>query len=372
MVGSSTFTITVTDAVLATASGIYTLVVNPGASATMAFAVQPNDTVAGSNISPAVQVKVLNASSAPIQGAVVTIAIANNPASGVLSGTLTAITNASGIASFSTLNINAAAGGYTLTASVGSFSTTSNAFNILSRGGHAITTVAGSTWTPPAGGGLATSYPLGFNQGIAFDSSGNTYVADTNNNAVYKITPGGVISFFAGTGVAGFSGDNAAASAAQLNSPAGIAIDSSNNVYISDRNNNRIRKVDAGGTITTFAGNGTATFAGDGLAPTSASLSAPNGIALDSGGNLHIADTNNHRIRKISGGLINTVAGNGTGTFGGDGLPATSASIRSPQGVAFDASGNLYIADTANHRIRMVSWHHHLYRRRQRPLSKLL
>src|SRR5207245_494427 len=142
--------------------------------------------------------------------------------------------------------------------------------------------------------------------------------------------------------------------------PSGVALDASGNLYIADQNNSRIRKVDAAtGIITTVAGNGIPDFAGDGGAATSASLNYPTGVALDASGNLYIADETNHRIRKVAAatGIITTVAGNGDATFAGDGGAATSASLSSPTGVALDASGNLYIADYSNQRIRKVIFH---------------
>src|SRR5439155_1235711 len=144
---------------------------------------------------------------------------------------------------------------------------------------------------------------------------------------------------------------------ASLGGPAGVALDASGNLYIADYSNYRIRKVAAAtGIITTVAGNGSLGFAGDGGAATSASLTTPAGVALDASGNLYIADYDNYRIRKVDAatGIITTVAGNGSIGFAGDGAAATSASLYNPDAVALDASGNLYIADHDNHRIRRV------------------
>ncbi|HEU0114582.1 MAG TPA: putative Ig domain-containing protein, partial [Thermomicrobiales bacterium] len=356
--GTFTFNVQVHDsgAPQQTAFGIFSIAINPTAGSTLTFTSQPTDRLADSNITPAVQVQLLNAGSAPVVGATVSIAIGANPTGGILSGTLTALTDGTGTATFSNLNINAAGNAYTLTATVGTLAVASNAFNILPPSGN-IVTVAGKTWIPPAGNVQATSYPFGSgaNQGVAFDSSGNAYLADTANNQVEKVTPGGVLTIFAGNGTSGFSGDGGPATGAQLSAPVGVAVDSSNNVYISDRGNNRIRKVDSNGIVTTFAGNGVAAFAGDGGPALAASLNQPNGIAFDPSGNLHIADANNHRIRKISGGTITTVAGNGTATFAGDNGPATSASLNFPRGIAFDSSGNMYIADASNSIVRKMS-----------------
>src|ERR1017187_1681268 len=219
--------------------------------------------------------------------------------------------------------------------------------------GGTITTVAGTGASGFSGeGGPATSasfYPYG----VAADSAGNFYIADSLNNRVLKVS-GGKITTVAGNGTAGFSGDGGSATSAALNVPEGVAIDSAGNLYIADSSNNRIRRV-SGGTITTMAGNGTATFAGDGGPAMSASLSEPFAVAVDSAGNLYIADYGNERVRKVSGGTIMTVAGNGTLGFSGDDGTATNASIDRPEGVALDSAGNLYIADNFHSRIRKVS-----------------
>src|SRR5439155_1364158 len=161
----------------------------------------------------------------------------------------------------------------------------------------------------------------------------------------------------AGNGINSFAGDGGAATSASLSHPNGVALDAGGNLYIADLGNERIRKVAAAtGIITTVAGNGVFGFAGDGGAATNASLSVPAGVALDAGGNLYIANYSTHRIRKVvaSTALIRSVAGNGINSFAGDGGAATSASVYVPTGVALDASGNLYIADYGNQRIRKV------------------
>jgi trimeric autotransporter adhesin len=144
---------------------------------------------------------------------------------------------------------------------------------------------------------------------------------------------------------------------AELNGPTGIWVDSSQNVYIVDKDNDRIRKVTPNGIITTVAGSSTAeVYAGDGGKATSASLNQPNGIAFDSAGNMYIADTGNQVIRMVNpSGIISTVAGNNASAFSGDGGPATDASLSEPTSVAFDAAGNLYIADSNNDCIRIVT-----------------
>ena len=223
--------------------------------------------------------------------------------------------------------------------------------------------VSGTTIGTVAGNGLnsfsgddwpATSAQLDAPQGLAVDDSGNIYVADTANHVVRKVGTDGIISRFAGTGTAGFGGDNAAATSAQLDSPRGVAVDAAGSVYIADTLNARVRKV-SGGVITTVAGSGTPGFGGDGGSPTSAMLNTPTGVAVDSNGNLYISDLNNQRIRKVSGGTITTAAGTGLQSFGGDGGNAIDAQLNLPQGVAVDRSGNLYIADTGNNRVRLVT-----------------
>jgi len=193
--------------------------------------------------------------------------------------------------------------------------------------------------------------------GVARDNAGNTYIADTNDNRVRKVAANGTITTVAGTGAAGFTGDGAVAASAQLNAPRGLALDASGSLYIADTNNYRVRKVSAAGTITTVAGNGRCCgYTGDGGAATSAQIGIPYGLAMDSSGNLYISDIDNNLIRKVTtSGTITTVAGNGSYSYSGDGGPATSAGFKEPYGVAADASGNLYIADTYNYRIRMVS-----------------
>jgi uncharacterized protein (TIGR03437 family) len=220
--------------------------------------------------------------------------------------------------------------------------------------GGTITTIAGNGAFGFSGdGGPATSASLNEPFGAAVDSAGSLYIADDGNSRVRKVF-GGMITTVAGNGAPGFSGDGGLATSASLLGPQGVAIDPAGNLYIADAYNNRIRKV-SGGTITTVAGNGVAGFAGDGGPATSAQLYYPSDVAVDSAGNLYIADNYNNRIRKVSGGTITTVAGNGASGFSGDGGPATAASLNGPSGVAVDTSGSLYIADTSNCRVRMVS-----------------
>jgi uncharacterized protein (TIGR03437 family) len=203
--------------------------------------------------------------------------------------------------------------------------------------------------------GPATAAQMNQPAGMAVDGSGNVFVADTANSVVRVISPGGVITTFAGTGIAGFSGDTGQAFGAQLNSPSAVAVDAGGNVYIADTLNSRIRKVLPSGVITTVAGGGSAL--GDGGPATSAVLSLPHGVAVDPAGNLFISDTGTARIREVSAadGTISTVAGNGTVGYSGDAGPATSAQLNSPFGIAVDAADNVFIADSGNNVIRRVS-----------------
>lgn len=239
---------------------------------------------------------------------------------------------------------------------------------------ESITTIAGSGLTGPSNGGfggdngLATEAQLNFPSNIVVDSFGNIYIADTFNNRVRMVMTGTqVITTVAGDGTEAFGGDNELANAAQLQNPIDVAISKHGDLYITDSNNNRVRKVTLDtGVITTIAGSGSfghsnGDFAGDGGIATNAKLNYPTGVTVDKTGNVYIADSYNHRIRKVINptGVITTVAGSGitgpgNGSFGGDGGLATAARLNFPTGVDVDGVGNIYIADNGNHRIRKV------------------
>jgi len=253
-----------------------------------------------------------------------------------------------------------------------------------------ITTAAGNgTFGFEGDNGPATAAQLYLPQGIAVDSAGNLYIADEYNNRVREVSNGTMTTLAGAT--QGYSGDNGPATAAGLFLPQGVAVDSAGNVYIADTDDGRVREVSngvittaagnlghptqvavdgagnvyisdangvrklSGGIVLSVAGNGTVGFSGDGGPATSAQLYGAYGIAADPAGNVYIADAGNNRIRKVSNGIITTVAGNGTAGYSGDNGPAISAALNGPASVAVDTAGNLYIADTYNYSIRKVS-----------------
>jgi sugar lactone lactonase YvrE len=220
-----------------------------------------------------------------------------------------------------------------------------------------ISTVAGNGTAGFSGdGGLATSAQLNGPGTVGIDALGNLYIADLMNNRIRKVNTSGIISTIAGTGTVGFSGDGGLAVSAQLFQPWGVSVDGSGNIYISDVGNNRVRKINSSGIISTFAGTGAVGFGGDGGAATSATLNGVNGVAFNSSGDVFMAEYGGHRIRKVnSSGTISSVAGNGIAGFSGDGGIATSAQLKNPPFVAVDGTGNLYIADFMNSRIRQVN-----------------
>ena len=208
-------------------------------------------------------------------------------------------------------------------------------------------------------GGAASSAELGHPEDVALDGAGNLYIADAANGLIRKVDRGGTITTVAGSiGLSNsFSGDGGPATSAGLSDPNGVALDSAGNLYIADTNNNRVRKVDLGGIITTVAGSNQAGYSGDGGAATSAELNTPFGVRVDAAGNLFIADSHNFVIRKVNlAGNISTVAGNFAAGAGnsGDGGPATSAQLGFPIFVSVSAAGELFISDIDNSNVRRV------------------
>jgi NHL repeat len=233
--------------------------------------------------------------------------------------------------------------------------------------GTTTATIAGSyEATGESGdGGAAIAATLAQPTALARDAAGDLYVADTEDNVVREITPDGTIHLIAGNGTEGFKGAyGGPAVRAELDSPQGVAVNAKGDVFIADTDNNVVREVTPRGLISTYAGNGSAGYRGDDGPAWRAELSSPTGLAVDALGNLYIADSGNNVIRRVStAGVITTVAGNvaadqssgGLGGFSGDGGPATQARLHSPQGIALDRAGDLFIADTFNNAIREVT-----------------
>ena len=221
-----------------------------------------------------------------------------------------------------------------------------------------ITTIAGNGKGGFSGdGGQATAAQLNWPEGICLDKNGNLYIADYLNNRVRKVSTNGIISTVAGTSniILG-NGDGGLASSATLSGPYGLCIDKLGNLFIADYYDHRIRKVSTTGIITTYAGSTKTSFSGDGGLATAAGFFYPYGICMDTSGNLYISDDFDHRIRKVSSnGIISTISGTGQLGFMGDGGSATNAQFEFPEGLCLDAAGNLYITDKGNDRIRMIS-----------------
>ncbi len=235
----------------------------------------------------------------------------------------------------------------------------------ISHSTNTITTIAGNGSAGYAGnGGEATSAKLFYPADIAIDSKGDIYIADMINDRIREVNTFGIMKLTAGNGYnsnnwgGGFSGDGGSAIIAELDQPQSVAFDNSGNLYIADTWNYRVRKVDmSNGIITTVAGNGTWGYSGDGGPATAAQISPPTCIRFDPYGNLYIADFYNNAIREVSvwDSSITTVAGTGTQNYGGDGGPAISAYLDLPHGICFDIPGNMYIADYGNNRIREIT-----------------
>ena len=220
-----------------------------------------------------------------------------------------------------------------------------------------VTMVAGNGAIGFAGdGGPAIDAEFFGLSGLAIDAAGDIYVADSSNFRIREITPDGIIRTVAGTGVMGYAGDGGPASAAELDYPYGVAIDTTGNLLIADAENGRIRSISASGIINTIAGNGSFSYGGDGGPALNASMYAPAAVTMDISGDLFIADTNNFRVRKVApNGNIATVAGNGTLGYSGDGGPATNAQFATPWGIAVDAAENVYFADAQDNRVRKIA-----------------
>ena len=221
----------------------------------------------------------------------------------------------------------------------------------------AIHTFAGDGYVHFVGDGLpATSANLLGPSAITLDNAGNLFIADTGTERVRRVAATGKIDTAAGTGIAAAGGEGVAAVNSALYAPMGVAADSLGSLYIADTYNHRIRQIASDGKIRTVAGTGTGGYGPDGALPLATALRGPRGICLDRGGSLYIADTSNHRVLRVPpGGLVQTVAGNGSPGDGGDGGPAGLAQLNQPAACQLDSYGNLYIADTLNHRIRKVS-----------------
>lgn len=226
-----------------------------------------------------------------------------------------------------------------------------------------INTLAGNGTRGYSGdNGPAVSAELNLPSGITETTGGTLYFSDSGNNVVRRIvTPNmnktDIITTDAGNGTAGYSGDNGPANKAELRAPTGVAVDGQDNLYIDDTGNNVVREVVfATGVIKTIAGNGTCSkTVTNGVAATSTSLCLPTGIAVNSAGtNIYVSDTGHFEVRKISGGTITDFAGNGTPGYSGDNGPATKAQLGTAAGLAIDASGNVYIADTLDTVVREV------------------
>ncbi len=220
---------------------------------------------------------------------------------------------------------------------------------------YVFSTVAGTSVQGETGDGAAAiAAELNSPTGLALDSAHTLYIADELNHRLRQVANSTqIIETVAGDGTAGYSGDKGQATAAELNSPLSVVVASTGNFYIADSVNNVIRMVTPGDVITTVVGNNAlgATFYGDGGEPINAGLAGPSALALDSAGNLYIADTGNSRIRKVNftANTIVTVAGPSNTGYTGDGFPAINAELNAPRGLAVDSAGNMYIADSGNH-----------------------
>ena len=222
--------------------------------------------------------------------------------------------------------------------------------------GQIITTVAGNGIAGDVDNCQATAAELNSPADVAIDDSGNIFIADQSNNKIKKVNKSGVITTIAGTGSSGYNGDNIMATSANLYLPIGLALDDSGNIYFTEDGNNRIRKVNPSGIITSIAGDGTGAYNGDNIPSTAAEINSPYGICLDKYGNIFFNDGGNNRIRKINTlGIISTIGGNGIRGYNGDNIAATTAEFKDLGYIRIDTSGNIFVGDHSNYRIRKIN-----------------
>jgi len=230
-----------------------------------------------------------------------------------------------------------------------------NRIRKVSAANQIITTVVGSGTSGYTGdGGPASLATLNNPTGVAIDGLGNLYIADKDNNVIRKVDPSGIISTVAGTGSGSFSGDGGPAIAASISRPYAVAVDAEGNMYIADQGNSRIREVNTSGIISTIAGGGSLGYSTDGVPATSVSLCTINGVGVDQSGIVYFSNFNCHRFLKIVSGLLYDVAGYDSPGYSGDGGPADSANVEYPYGISADLEGNVYLCPRGNVRVRKV------------------
>lgn len=216
------------------------------------------------------------------------------------------------------------------------------------------TVIAGTSSGYDGDGGPATAARLRMPAGLAIGTDGSIYVADHGNHRIRKIAPNGIITTIAGTGLTGITGDGGPATQARITAPLDVALDAAGNVYATDTGSNRIRRISPDGLMTTIAGTGISTFAGDGGPPLLANMN-PQWLERLADGTIYFTDGVNQRVRRIANNVVTTVAGDGRATYSGDGGRATAASFASVHGIALDATGNLYVADSWESRVRRIT-----------------